>query len=166
MRLTIRPLYAYLLVFSLCLLGASFVLQFQFHLEPCPLCIIDRIIVFLLTIFFIIAIAHNPKGRSYQIYCLTGFLFAFTGILSTLRHLWIMHLPPELVPECGPGLKYLFGTLPPTEAFMAVLRGSGECAKENSLFLGATLPGWTMVAFFILAIGCLLPLWAKKSGSR
>ncbi|MBI2792775.1 MAG: disulfide bond formation protein B [Gammaproteobacteria bacterium] len=162
MKLTIRPLFAYLFIFSLCLLSGSFILQFHYHLEPCPLCIIDRIIVFFLTIFFVIALFHNPKGRINHIYCITGFLLSLMGMLSTTRHLWIMHLPPDQVPECGPGLEYLFGTLPPTEAFLAVIRGSGECATKNSELFGLSLPAWTLIAFIVLAIGCLLPLWAKK----
>jgi disulfide bond formation protein DsbB len=62
-------------------------------------------------------------------------------------------------------LKYLFGTLPPGDAFLAVIRGSGECATKNSEMFGLSLPGWTMIAFLVLAIGCLLPLWVGKNNS-
>lgn len=162
MSLTIRPLYFILLGFSLFLLGASFVLQFQFNLEPCPLCIIDRVLVFILTIFFMIALWHNPLRRGQQIYSFVGFSIALLGILSSARHLWIIHLPPELAPDCGPGIHYLFGTLPPHEALLMVLRGSGECAVNKGSFLGFPIPLWTLLSFILLAIGSLLPWWAKE----
>ncbi|MBS0286425.1 MAG: disulfide bond formation protein B [Proteobacteria bacterium] len=162
MSITIRPLYFLLLAFSLFLLGGSFVLQFLFHLEPCPLCIIDRVLVFILTIFFVIALWHNPKHRGQQVYSFIGFFIASLGILSSARHLWIIHLPPELAPDCGPGIDYLFGTLPPHEALLLVLRGSGECAVNKSAFLGFPIPGWTLISFILLALGSLLPWWGKK----
>ncbi len=163
MRLTIRPLYFYLLGFSLFLLGTSFVLQFYFHLDPCPLCIIDRVLVFILTLFFAIALMHNPKPRGQKIYSSIGFAIASLGIASAVRHLWIIHLPPEQVPACGPGLQYLFGTLPPHEALLMVLQGSGECYKDSSHFLGFSIPGWTLIGFLLLAVGALLPWWGNKS---
>ncbi len=162
MRITIRPLYYYLFGFSLFLLGTSFVLQFHFHLQPCPLCIIDRVLVFILTLFFIIAIMHNPQPRGQKIYSLIGFSIALLGICSAIRHLWIIHLPPEQVPACGPGIQYLFGTFPPHEAIMLVLQGSGECYSDKSNLFGISLPAWTLLGFMMLAIGSLLPWWGSK----
>ncbi len=162
MRLTIRPLYFYLFAFSLLLLGGSFALQFIFHWEPCPLCIIDRIVVIILTIFFLIALCHNPKGNGQKVYGVIGFGLATLGILSSARHLWILHLPPELVPACGPGFNYLFGTLPPVEALVIILQGSGECTVNKSAFLWLPLPAWTLASFIVLAIGSLLPWWGKR----
>ncbi|MBS0288979.1 MAG: disulfide bond formation protein B [Proteobacteria bacterium] len=162
MRKTIRPLYYYLLLYSLFLLGMSFVLQFQFQQIPCPLCIIDRIIVFTMIIFFIVALWHNPKLAVQKIYSVVGFLLAFLGILSSGRHLWLINLPSELVPGCGPGIDYLFGTLPLKDALFEILQGSGECALNSSHFLGLPIPGWTMFSFTVLALGSLLPWWGKK----
>ncbi len=160
MRLTIRPIYFYLLGFCLFLLAVSLVLQFYFKLDPCPLCIIDRILVFILTLFFTIALIHNPKHRGQQVYGLIGFLIAALGIYSTLRHLWILHLPADKVPDCSPGFEYLFKTLAPHEALMMILKGSGECAVKNNL-IGLSIPGWTLIGFVFLAIGCLLPCWGR-----
>ncbi len=166
MSLTIRPLYYYLLGFSLFLLGTSFVLQFHYNLEPCPLCIIARVLVMVITLFFIVALCHNPKKRGQQIYSAMGFVIALLGVLTSLRHIWLIHLPPEEVPACGPGLQYLFDTLPLNEALVHIFQGSGECAVKNSFLFGLSIPGWTLIGFIVLGIGCLLPLWGTKRKSH
>lgn len=161
MRLTIRPLYAYLFIFCLFLLAVSFVLQFHFHLEPCPLCVIDRIIVFMLALFFAIGLLHNPKACGQKIYSLFGFLLSSLGVVVCARHVWIMHLPPEQV-ACSPGFNYLIDTLPPHEAILTILKGSGECAQHSAISFGLSLPMWTLIAFLILAIGNLLVWWGSR----
>jgi disulfide bond formation protein DsbB len=157
-KLTSRRLYAYLLGFSLLLLIASFILQYGFHLHPCPLCMIDRMLVGMLVLLFGVALWHNPKGYGQTLYGLLGFSLTLTGIATTARHLWILHLPKELAPACTPGIDYLMETFPVTEVFMIILKGSGECAQFNDAWLGVSLPAWTMAGFIVLAIGCVLNL--------
>lgn len=160
--LKIRFVYSCLLAFAVFLLAISFILQFGFQLEPCPLCIIDRIIVLILTVFYSIALWHNPSSRQANFYCAVGFIIAVLGIIVAARHLWIIHLPPNQVPSCGPGFNYLMSTLPPKEALMVILKGSGECAEATGTIAGLTLPGWAMLSFIILAFGCLLPLFYRQ----
>jgi disulfide bond formation protein DsbB len=155
MKLTTRQLYLLLLSFSIVLLATSFTLQFGFHLEPCPLCIIARIIVIFLTILFALALIQNPGRLGQEIYSVLGTLLSLSGILVNARHLWIIHLPPEEVPACGPGFQYLIDTLHPVEALMVILQGSGECAENNAHFLGLSLPAWTLIAFVFLTMACL-----------
>lgn len=162
MKLTIRPIFAYLLIFCLCMLAVSFILQFHFHLEPCPLCVIDRIIVLILTLFFTIAFWHNPAKLGQKIYSIIGLTLCSIGIMVCARHLWILHLPPEQVPACSPGFDYLIDTLPLHEALIVILKGTGECVGKEHLSFGFSLPMWTMIGFIILTIGNLLVWWGNR----
>ncbi|MCK5355437.1 MAG: disulfide bond formation protein B, partial [Methyloprofundus sp.] len=67
------------------------------------------------------------------------------------RHVWLQNLPPEEVPECSPGLSYIFENFPLTETLKLMLNGTGECADVLWTFLGLSIPGWTFVAFIGLA---------------
>lgn len=157
-----RPIMLFLFLFSLCMLAGSYILQYGFHLLPCPLCLLDRFLVIALSFVFLLALLHNPPSRAQKIYSLLGFVFIALGITITARHLWMLHLPPDQVPACGPSLHYLIETLPLKEALWTVFKGSGECADNRSMFLGLSLPGWTMVGFIILAVGNLLSAWREK----
>ena len=72
-----------------------------------------------------------------------GFVIA----LAAVALLAALNLPADQVPECGPGLEYLLEAFPLTEALSLVFRGSGECAEVQWVFLGLTIPGWTLVIF-------------------
>ena len=159
MKSNIRLTHYALFTFSLFLLACSLILQYAFHYQPCPLCIIDRIIVIAFVILFGVALWHRPLARGQKIYSGLGFLLAVFGIISTARHLWLIHLPPLEVPSCSPDFNYLIETFPLKEALVIILKSSGECAENNQPLLGLSLPGWTLLAFIFLAIGSLVLGW-------
>ena len=126
--------------------------QYYLQLEPCPLCIMQRVVVITIAAVLLVATLHNPRGRGVRIYGILVMLVAATGAAIAGRHIWLQNLPPDQVPECGPGLDYILEVFPPGEALQMVLQGSGECAEVLWRFLGLSIPGWTLVAFsgFIL----------------
>jgi len=157
--------YIFLFFYSLVMLTFSFILQFHFHLLPCSLCVFCRVIVILILILFGVAWIHNPKTERIQKrYVGIGGILAIIGILVSARHLWIMHLPPEKVPACSPGFNYLLETLSFPEALFTILKSAGECAENNTAFLGISLPAWTLIGFLMLGIGCAYAYLFPPSG--
>ncbi|WP_374087436.1 disulfide bond formation protein B [Methylomicrobium lacus] len=154
--------------FLLGFLGCAFLLSmgayFQFvdGLEPCPLCISQRIAILLTGIVFLLAALHNPGVAGVKTYAILGALTALGGGAISTRHVWLQHLPPEDVPECGPGLEYIFNNFPLTETLKLMLNGTGDCAKVDWIFMGLSMPGWTLVAFLLLATLSLLQFWNAK----
>ena len=65
---------------------------------------------------------------------------ALLGAAVAGRHVYLQNLPPDRVPECGPGLDYILDAFPIGEALALILRGSGECAEVQWTFLGLTIP--------------------------
>lgn len=155
-------LLGFLGCFLLLAMGAYF--QFVDGLEPCPLCISQRIAILLVGIVFLIAGIHNPAEKGRKIYAILGTAVALCGAAISVRHVWIQNLPPDEVPECGPGLEYIFENFPLIETVRLMLSGTGECADVNWEMLGISMPGWTLVAFLMLATLSLLQYW--NSGSR
>lgn len=141
-------------------MGAYF--QFVDDLEPCPLCISQRIGILLTGIVFLLAFLHNPGRVGVKTYALLGTLAALAGGSVSVRHVWLQHLPPEEVPECGPGLEYIFNNFPLTETLKLMLSGTGDCAKVDWTFLGMSMPAWTLVAFLMLATLSLLQFWNHR----
>lgn len=155
---TYQPsVFFFLFLFSLALTGGSFVLQFFFHLEPCSLCMIARALVILLTCLFGIALLHHPQKIGTQIYRLLGGLLATFGVLIAARHIWLLHLPPSLTPDCIPNINYLLEILPLKEVLILVLKGSHECNQNNAYFLGLSLPAWTLGGFLVIVLVNAMP---------
>ena len=44
------------------------------------------------------------------------------------RQVYLQHLPPELVPACGPDLFFMMENLPIARTLTLLFRGSGQCA--------------------------------------
>jgi len=154
-----RKIYFFLCVLTFLVVAGSLILQYGFKLQPCSLCIIDRALVMLMLLIFLVAFAHNPQKVGKLIYSSLGFIVALGGMAVTARHLWLLQLPADKVPECGPGLSYLIETMPLHQALAVVFSGDGECTKNVPYFLGLSLPLWTMVAFVLLAVASWSPLF-------
>ncbi len=152
-----RP--AYLLGFLVCagLMGWALWLQYGLDLEPCPLCVFQRIAVIATGVVFLIAAIHNPGRGGAAIYAGLTVIIAGIGAALAAWHVWIQAQPPGAVAACGMGLNYMLETLPLTEVIGRVLKGSGECAEQGWLFMGLAIPSWTFV-FFIAMIACAFAL--------
>jgi disulfide bond formation protein DsbB len=140
------------------LLGYAYYAQFVLHLEPCPLCIFQRIGVLALALLFLIAAAHDPVGWGRRVYALLLVVAAAATAGVALRHLYIQSLPPGSIPACGASLNFMLKVFSLSEVVTKVLSGSGECAKVSWQFLGVAMPGWVLIAAVCLG---LYGLWAN-----
>jgi disulfide bond formation protein DsbB len=156
-RLVPRRRWLNLAGFLICasVLAAAYYLQYVHDLEPCPLCIFQRIAFAALGIFFLLAALQNPRGGGRYVYALLIALAAGIGAFVAGRHVRLQSLPPDQVPACGPGLNYLLDTFPLAEALTLVLRGSGECAEVDTV-LGLSIPLWALLAFIGLGLAGVL----------
>jgi disulfide bond formation protein DsbB len=128
------------------LLAYAYYAQFFMHLEPCPLCILQRVGIFVLGVVFLIAAAHDPRPFGRRLYALLLMLAALATIGVALRHLYIQSLPPDSVPACGASLDFMLKVFSLSEVLVKVLTGSGECAKVTWTFLGLAMPAWVMIS--------------------
>ena len=134
------------------MLTAIFYFQKTLELDPCPLCITQRIFVILVGLISLIAFVHNPGLIGRRIYMGLATLMACVGGGISARHVWLQSLPKDQVPACGPGLSYMFETFPFMDALKLLFQGDGNCADIVWSFLGLSIPGWTLVGFIGLAI--------------
>lgn len=154
---------AYLLGALTCagLMGYALYVQYGLQLEPCPLCVMQRVAVIGAGIVFLLAAAHNPGRAGAVMYAALIVIVAGAGAIVAGRHVWLQSLPPDQVPACGPGLSYMLETLPFADVLATVFKGSGECAKIDWRFLDITMPGWTLV-FFVSMIVAGIALASKN----
>ena len=144
--------YGNLLGFVVCaaLMGYALYAQHVLHLEPCPLCIFQRVAVIVLGAVFLLAALHHPGRRGAAVYGALLGLVALGGVLLAARHVWIQAQPPGSVAACGASLDYMLDILPITTVIAKVLAGSGECADVNWQFLGLSMPWWVLLALLVL----------------
>jgi disulfide bond formation protein DsbB len=152
-----RPLFFAAFLICVALMAAALTMQYALKLDPCPLCSFQRLFVIALGGVFLVAAVHNPGVTGRRVYGAFVVALGVLGMVVAGRHVWLQNLPEDQVPECGPGLEYLLDAFPLKEALSLVFRGSGECAEVQWVFLGLTIPGWTLVIFtFFVISGVLL----------
>ena len=155
--LTPRRFFALGALVCAALVGVALYLQHVVQLEPCPLCIVQRVLVMILALVMAAGAIHNPAEKGRRAYGALVAVVALLGAAVAGRHVYLQNLPPDRVPECGPGLDYILDAFPIGEALALILRGSGECAEVQWTFLGLTIPGWTLIVFTGFAVfGALL----------
>ena len=158
-----QPARVNLLIGLVCfaLVGVALVLETVGGMEPCPLCVFQRIAF--LAIGTVLLLGVLFPGRIVAAFTLIG---VAAGIGLAGRHLWLQSLPADQVPACGPGLDYLVGLFPITEVIGMVLSGSGECAEVDRV-LGVSIPLWTLLTYAALgAIAIYVNLGAGRRAVR
>ena len=153
------------LVCCAALLGYAYYLQFVDDLDPCPLCVFQRIAYLALGIVFLLAALHNAGRIGSIVYAVLLLIAGGAGVGLDGRHIWLQNLPADQVPECGPGLDYMLDAFPLAEAIKLAFTGSGECAEVSWTFLSLTIPEWALIWFVILGVGGLLNNLRPKSAS-
>ena len=140
--------------FAACAALIAYAMYSQLHdgLEPCPLCIFQRVAFAALGVVLLAGGLHAPRGAGgRRAWGLLALVAAAIGGAIAGRHVWLQNMPPDQVPACGPGLDYMLDAMPFTGVVRKVLTGSGECANVDWTFAGLSMPAWSLVWFVLLA---------------
>lgn len=132
----------------LLVLSTAYFIEYGFNQIPCSLCLLQRYVLWLLCLSFLIAALHAPKGLFTRVaYGLLNVLLSGIGFLLTLRQIWIQHLPKEAAPNCVADLERILQYQPLLEAVQTILTGGGECREAKFTLLGLSLAEISTVVF-------------------
>ena len=138
--------------------------QHVLGLEPCPLCIFQRVAVISIGALFLIAAVHDPSLRGARVYGSLIVVAVIVGLAISGRHIWIQAQPPGTVAACGADLNYLLEIMPVTEVITKVLTGSGECGKVDWRLLGLSMPWWVAISLAVLGVWAVLANFLSGRG--
>ena len=146
-KISLRTWYLAAGIACASLMGFALYLQYHDFLDPCPLCIVQRLGFMWIGAFALLAAIVNPSRKWQKIYSWIITLGAVLGGAVAGRHVWMQHLPADQVPDCGPGLNYMLDNFPLSEVFSTVFLGSGSCADVKWQFFGLSMPEWSLLWF-------------------
>lgn len=150
---------------ALTLSSASLYFEHVVGLKPCPLCIMQRIAMFLLTIFLLIKVLlKSPKAQF--VACSLAFAATEFGLFIASRQVYLQSLPEDKVPACGPSLEMLYKYFPLKDLLHALFYGTGDCAKIDWTLLGMSMAFWSLMAFVGFSICLLIELMKRFSMLR
>ncbi|WP_131793843.1 disulfide bond formation protein B [Fluoribacter gormanii] len=160
-KLTYRKFQNFNAILTLFVLFASFYFQYIVGLIPCPLCIMQRVCVFLLLAIMGLSLRTLKKAH---IISLLQVIISCAGLFFALRQLWLQSLPAGEAPACMPGLDVLIRYFPWQTVVKTLFWGSGDCAEISWRMLGISMPGWCALYFSFMALmGCFLFWHTRRS---
>ncbi|MFC5694352.1 disulfide bond formation protein B [Pseudomonas sp. GCM10022186] len=148
------PRSLFLLAFLACVavMGGALYLEHALGLEPCPLCIVQRIFIIAFGIVCLIAALHGPERTGQRVYAVLALLFAAGGAATAGRQVWLQSVPADQLPACLPSLDYMMEALPFQDIVKLMLHGTADCAEVTWTLFGMSIPEWSLLAF----AGCIL----------
>ena len=144
----------YLLGFvgSFGLVALALWIQTRYQLNPCPLCISQRMVFMGLGLLFLITAFVKANTLLSKFFTLLLVLTALGVASVAIRHWWLQAHRDSIIADCGVGFDYMFENFPLQKALTLVFRGTGDCAAIDWTFLGLSLPQMSLLAYLGLAI--------------
>jgi len=151
MLVTRRHLLLTGFLISVLLIAYALYTEHVLGLEPCPLCILQRVAVIALGLSFLLLALRSPQRKQLKFLAsLLLIMISSAGVGIAARHVWIQNLPPDKVPGCGPGLDFMMANFPLSEVLEMVFSGSGECAEISWSFAFLSMPAWVIIWLIVL----------------
>lgn len=137
------------------LLAYAYYEQFAMGVEPCPMCIFQRIAFIAMALLFAAGAIHDPARTGRRAYAILILVAAAIGAGIAVRHIWVQHLPPDPFAGCAPGWNYMVNNFPISKTLKLAFTGSADCSEVNWSFLGLSMPAWTLICYMLLGLGAL-----------
>ena len=140
---------------SFLMIVAALWIQLTYQLEPCPLCITQRIIFIVLGLLFVFFVWLPLNFFVRIIYLLAIGITSIVGLIFSVRHVLIQQKYITVPAECGIDLDYMFENFPLMEAFNLLFQGTGDCSKVDWTFYGLSLPMMAFLGYLFFLIYAL-----------
>ncbi len=143
------------------ILSFGYYLQYGKGLNPCPLCILQRLAYMGIGFVALAGILHNPRTAIIKVYSSLIALISLVGGGIAVRQIWLQNQPKKLFSECSSSLNYMLETLPLKEVFMKLFYATGDCAEVVWTFLSLSIAQWSAVIFSFVLISAVVVLLKK-----
>ena len=153
-----------LIVFFICVLflGIASYLQYRVGLIPCPLCIIQRFLITLLGLLFLMGALFNFSAITRCCLHTLTFLLSVLGAVVASRQLWLEHFPSDQLTSCQATLAQYSSSLYFQKIIDLFFQGSSNCGSGNWRFLNLSMPMWTLLFFVFLAAVSLRQVYINR----
>jgi disulfide bond formation protein DsbB len=152
-RLTRRAVNAGGFLACAALMAAAFFFQYVLKLQPCNMCMLQRVATVGLGTVFGLAALQDPGRVGARIYAVLILAAAAASVALSARHVWMQMQPPGSLASCGADFWTMVDMLPYREVVRRIVNGGGECQTIQWALFGVSMPGWLILTGCVLGIG-------------
>jgi disulfide bond formation protein DsbB len=162
LRLGPRALLAAIVLLVAASMAGALFFQHVLQLEPCPLCVLQRVAVVGAGVFAAVGLLF--AGAAGQLVAIGATaLFALAGAVIAGWHSWIVLYPPESM-SCGRPFEWFHKDFPLAQWLPKLFAGEGDCIRVDWSLLGLSIPNLSLIAFVLLL--ALVALAARAAWQR
>ena len=151
-----RNHYLFVALFCLAMFSTALFFQLIVGLEPCPLCVFQRIALLFIGLVGLVAFLHNPRGVADRIYSVLLVLGGLGSLGVAARHVWLLSLPKDEAASCGPGMEIwldrFIALLPQGNVTETLFRSGAECTEMSWTLFGFSMPQLVFPVIILLFI--------------
>lgn len=153
-------------IFCILMLGAALFLQLVMGLQPCPLCVLQRMILSVIAVLALLATIFTTRdGLLPRFWSLLLFVGGAASLGVSIYQVWLVSQPKEAAASCGPGLEVAIDKavtyLPQGEWTELLYRSTASCTDGLSKFFGIEVAVLTLPVFIVLALFLLWMLFKR-----
>ena len=157
-----RNIQSLLLLSTILVLGTALYLEHIQGLQPCPLCLMQRLATFLFGTLCLIGMCLSTLKRAKHV-AFAQIIITAMGLFFAGRQLWLQSLPVDQAPICMPGFEALVRYFSWDQVLKALFWGTGECGEVTWRWLGLSMPGWSAIYFLIILMVSSVVFWKINS---
>ncbi|QVW23166.1 disulfide bond formation protein B [Pseudomonas hormoni] len=147
-----RSLFFMVFVAGALALGVSYYLEYAVGLQPCGMCLLQRMCLALLTGVCLMASVHGPGRFGSSLYWLLGLLCSLAGTVTAWRQVLLQGDPLQQLSPCSPDLADLFASNPWVNVVQQMFNGTADCARISWTLFDLSLPEWSLLFFVAMTI--------------
>jgi disulfide bond formation protein DsbB len=149
-----RTLLAMFVAVVAAAMGGALYFQYVLHLEPCPLCVLQRVAIIAAGLCALAGVLLSGALGQLVASAMAG-AFALLGGGIAAWHSWIVRYPPESM-SCGRPFQWFHDEFPLGTWLPKLFAGEGDCLKIEWSLFGLSIPDLSLLAFLLLlALGLL-----------
>lgn len=149
--------YFIIFLISAGMLGVGIYLQLFMAMDPCPLCVFQRMALSVIAIIALLGFLHGPEEFGARVYSMFLSITALVSVGIGSYHVWFLQQPVDEFASCGPGLSItvdkIIAYLPASNVTEILYRSTSSCgAASTPELFGVALPLLAFPAIIVLAL--------------
>ncbi len=147
--MSVPRLFGAILFLVIAALGTGYYIQHGLGVQPCPLCIVQRLAFVAVGIAALLGLVLAARRTASMIVAVITSLLAMAGAGVAAWHLWIKANPPESF-SCGRPFAWMIENMPLTDVLPKLFKGEADCLQDTWTLLGLGIPHWSLLLFLVL----------------
>lgn len=127
----------------------AFYLQYGLGLQPCPLCLMQRVCAFGLLFLGLLGLCLKSIARARHVVVFQMIMAAF-GLFFASRQLWLEAIASPESSACLPGIDMLIHYFPWRDLLHLFLWGSNSCGEVLWRGFGLSMAVWSAIYFGLM----------------